>query len=193
MLFRSVIENTYGSVLSGNMIEECNGTAVILDRDCYGITISANVIAHHLGGGVDLRDAWGCAVSANTFTLAHQFGVRVGPDSGRLTISANAFGNSHIGGKEKRPAEADAPMQIDEGAGILIEGASDIAVTGNSFAGLPTAAVHATNVSARVLVPGNSLIDCRRTGEPGAAWLQLAQAPESNAEKNILPPQPNAP
>ncbi|MDB6006328.1 MAG: hypothetical protein JWR15_3315, partial [Prosthecobacter sp.] len=40
-----VIENTYGSVLSGNMIEECNGTAVILDRDCYGITLSANLIA----------------------------------------------------------------------------------------------------------------------------------------------------
>ena len=64
-----VIENTYGSVLSGNMIEECNGTAIILDRDCYGITISANVIAHDMEGGVDLRDAHGCAVSANTFTL----------------------------------------------------------------------------------------------------------------------------
>ena len=52
-----VIENTYGSVLSGNMIEECQGTAVILDRDCYGITISANVLADNFGGGVDLRDA----------------------------------------------------------------------------------------------------------------------------------------
>jgi hypothetical protein len=40
-----VIENTYGSVVSGNMIEECNGTAIVLDRDCYGITLSANVIA----------------------------------------------------------------------------------------------------------------------------------------------------
>ena len=28
-----VIENTYGSVVSGNMIEECNGIAIILDRD----------------------------------------------------------------------------------------------------------------------------------------------------------------
>jgi hypothetical protein len=54
-----VIENTYGSVVSGNMIEECAGIAIILDRDCYGITLSANVIAHDMGGGVDLRDAWG--------------------------------------------------------------------------------------------------------------------------------------
>ena len=29
-----VIENTYGSVVSGNMIEECNGVAIILDRIC---------------------------------------------------------------------------------------------------------------------------------------------------------------
>jgi hypothetical protein len=57
-----VIENTYGSVLSGNMIEECRGTAVVMDRDCYGNTVSANVLAHNAGGGVDLRDAWGCAV-----------------------------------------------------------------------------------------------------------------------------------
>src|SRR6185369_6247200 len=28
-----VIENCYGSVVSGNMIEECKGTAIILDRD----------------------------------------------------------------------------------------------------------------------------------------------------------------
>ena len=31
-----VIENTYGSVVSGNMIEECQGTAIVLDRDCCG-------------------------------------------------------------------------------------------------------------------------------------------------------------
>ena len=31
-----IIENTYGSVLSGNMIEECQGIGIILDRDCYG-------------------------------------------------------------------------------------------------------------------------------------------------------------
>ena len=64
-----VIENTYGSVVSGNMIEECQGVAIILDRDCYGNTLSANVLAHNFSGGVDLRDAWCCAVSANTLTI----------------------------------------------------------------------------------------------------------------------------
>ncbi len=58
-----VIENTYGSIVSSNMIEECKGTALIMDRDCYGITVSANVIAHHMGGGIKLLDAWGCAIA----------------------------------------------------------------------------------------------------------------------------------
>ena len=39
-----VIENTYGSVVASNMIEECQAEAIVLDRDCYGITLSANVI-----------------------------------------------------------------------------------------------------------------------------------------------------
>jgi len=59
-----VIENTYGSVVSGNMIEECRGTAIVLDRDCYGITLSANVIAHNESGGIDLRDAHGCGLNS---------------------------------------------------------------------------------------------------------------------------------
>ena len=74
-----IIENTYGSVVSGNMIEECAGTAVILDRDSYGDTVSANVIAHN-GQGVDLRDAHGCAISANTFTIMQR--VRAAGQSG---------------------------------------------------------------------------------------------------------------
>lgn len=81
-----VIENTYGSVVSGNMIEECNGTAIVLDRDCYGIALSANVIAHEVAGGIDLRDAHGCAVSANTFTIVKKDAVRIGPASGRITV-----------------------------------------------------------------------------------------------------------
>ena len=85
-----VIENTYGSVVSGNMIEECQGIAIILDRDCYGITLSANVIAHN-GGGIDLRDAHGCAVSANTFTIMKSDALRIGPNSGRIAISGNVF------------------------------------------------------------------------------------------------------
>lgn len=181
-----VIENTYGSVLSGNMIEECSGTAVILDRDCYGITLSANVIAHHLEGGIDLRDAHGCAISANTFTIAHKFSVRVGPDSGRLTITGNNFCNTWIGGADRRPAEAKTPMGVDEGTGVLVEkGASHLSITGNSFSGLSGAAVWSTGSSRAVLVSANTLTDCGRKLAADAAWIDLRGAEASLVKDNL--------
>ncbi len=154
-----VIENTYGSVLSGNMIEECNGTAVILDRDVYGITVSANVLAHNMGGGVYCLDAHGCAISANTMTLLHTNSVYVGPKSGRLTITGNNFCNSYIGEdriRRKTDREAEKrPIQWDIGTGITIEGASNIAITGNVFAGLDDQAVKADEKSSGIVINAN--------------------------------------
>lgn len=182
-----VIENTYGSVVSGNMIEECNGTAIILDRDCYGITLSANVIAHHLEGGIDLRDAHGCNIAANTFTLVHQFGVRVGPGSGRHSISANTFSNSYIGeGKDKRPAEGRTPMHIDEGSGILLESARHVNITGNSFSGLSTAAVWTVGACRSLLVTSNILTDCGRKLDKKASWINVKTATPSIVKENLI-------
>ena len=183
-----IIENTYGSVVSGNMIEECNGIALILDRDCYGITLSANVIAHHLEGGIDLRDAHGCAISANTFTIAHKFSVRVSKDSGRNTISANNFCNTYIGdGKDKRPAEGKTPMSIDEGTGILLEGAEFCSITGNTFAGLSTAAVWSSAPCRGLVVSSNVATDCGRKLPKGdkSKWIALEDAKASVVKDNV--------
>lgn len=182
-----VIENTYGSVCSGNMIEECNGTAIILDRDCYGITLSANVIAHHLQGGIDLKDANGCAISANTFVLCHGFGVRLSADSGRNSIGSNAFCNTYIGkGELKRTIrEHKDPMQIDTGAGIIIEGASDLAITGNTFTGLDTEAVKASAGSKKLLITNNLLTDCARKLPAGTKWLDLGDTADSLVKDNL--------
>lgn len=180
-----VIENTYGSVVSGNMIEECNGTALILDRDCYGITLSANVIAHHLGGGIDLRDASGCSVSANTFVLCHGFSVRLGPESGRNPISGNAFTNSFIGQGDKRPQQDKTPMGIDAGGGVVIEGAKDVLISGNTFTGLDREAVKADAKAERVLVSNNLLADCGRKLDASAKWIVLDEAKDSVAKDNL--------
>ncbi len=148
-----VIENTYGSVVSGNMIEECQGWAVVLDRDCYGITISANVIAHEFQGGIDLRDAHGCAISANTFTIVRPHALRIGPNSGRITVTGNNFSDSFIGeGAEKRRSNDQAA------GGIVVEGASDIAVSGNVFSGLSTPAVENGAAPGRRVVFANNVL-----------------------------------
>jgi hypothetical protein len=151
-----VIENTYGSVVSGNMIEECNGRGIVLDRDCYGITLSANVIAHEVQGGIDLIDAHGCAVSANTFTIVKQNALRIGPASDRITVTGNNFSSSHIGDAKDKRAENDRAA-----AGIVLAGTSDIAITGNVFSGLSTKAValEGDKPAARVSFTGNVLTD----------------------------------
>ncbi|MCA1964895.1 MAG: right-handed parallel beta-helix repeat-containing protein [Prosthecobacter sp.] len=182
-----VIENTYGSVVSGNMIEECNGTAIILDRDAYGITLSANVIAHHLGGGIDLRDAHGCSISANTFVLAHRFGVRLGPETARHSISGNSFTNSYIGqGQDKRPATGPTPMHIDEGAGIWVDGGKDSVITGNSFTGLGTAAVWATATAEGLLISQNLCRDCGRKLPKDAPWIAVPEGKDHLIRDNLI-------
>ena len=183
-----VIENTYGSVLSGNMIEECNGTAIILDRDCYGITISANVIAHELGGGVDLRDAWGCAVSANTFTIVHQFGVRVGKNSGRITITGNNFCNSHIGGGVRRAeGKGKSLWHNDEGTGVILNETKSVVITGNTFTGMSHEAVKSTGKSERIIVLGNIFHDGSRRSEKKLPAISLPGALNTLVKDNLKP------
>lgn len=146
-----VIENTYGSVVSGNMIEECRGTAVILDRDCYGNTVSANVIAHD-GKGVELRGAHGCAVSANTFTIMVGDALWIGPKSGRITVTGNNFSNSYIGdGRVKR-----GQNQLMAG-GVVLNETADVAFCGNLLSGLNPTGFVAEGDSVRILVNGNLL------------------------------------
>ncbi|MBC8868199.1 MAG: right-handed parallel beta-helix repeat-containing protein [Planctomycetes bacterium] len=175
-----VIETTYGSVLSGNMIEECQGTAVVLDRDCHGITVSANVIAHNFGGGVDLRDAWGCTVSANTFTVDEVRGVVVGPDSGRITITGNNFSDRYIG-EGKYRSNCDDPA-----SGIQLEGTSDIAISGNVFAGLNRQAIEADAECQRVAIIGNVMTDLNRKTDEKRPALDLRDARETIVEHNSI-------
>ncbi|MBN2295083.1 MAG: right-handed parallel beta-helix repeat-containing protein [Pirellulales bacterium] len=177
-----VIENTYGSVLSGNMIEECEGVGVILDRDCYGITISANVIADNFGGGIDLRDAWGCAVSANTFTIDAVRALVIGPNSGRITVTGNNFSDSFIGKKRRRVGKQNLAT------GITLQGTSDICITGNVFSGLSGQAVTADKNCTRLLLVANIATDLNVATEQKRPAFDLGGAKEVISENNMLGP-----
>jgi parallel beta-helix repeat protein len=184
-----VVENSYGSLIAGNMIEECEGTAIILDRDCYGIAISGNAIAHHLRGGVDLRDAWGCTVTGNNFVLVHEFSVRVSAAAGRHTITGNQFTNSYVGdGKLKRAAgiRGPNPMQLDACAGIVLEETADIVVNGNQFSGLTTRAVEARGRCTRLLVTHNLVTDHGRGLPAGTSPIEPGEATQSVFEPNLV-------
>lgn len=185
-----VIENTYGSVVSGNMIEECEGTALILDQECYGITLSSNVIAHHMEGGIDLRNAFGCTITGNTFVLVHKFSVRVSPQSGRHTITGNQFTNSYTGnGTVRRKLEHQNPLQLDAASGVVLNDAADVVVNGNQFSGLTTPAVTASSSSTRLLVTNNLITDYGRTLPDDSEPIQMGQAQDSLVKDNIIGPR----
>jgi len=149
-----VIENTYGSVVAANMIEECNGWAVVLGRDCYGITLSANVIAHN-GGGILLKDAHGCAVSGNTFTITKDCTLRIGPMSGRVTVTGNNFSDSYIGDGRWKRDESDRAA-----GGMVVEGTHGVTVVGNLFSGLRPAGLSVQGEpSVGVVVSDNVFVD----------------------------------
>jgi hypothetical protein len=175
-----VIENTYGSVLSGNMIEECQGTAVVLDRDCYGITISANVIAHEFGGGVDLRDAWGCTVSANTFVLVAVHSLAIGPKSGRITVTGNTFTDSNIGQTTRRKGEKNWAT------GIYLDSTTDIVISGNTFSGLDKQAVKSKGTCTRLAITGNLMLDLNKKTDEKAPALNLGETKDSRIENNLF-------
>ena len=148
-----IIENTYGSIVCANMIEECQGRAIVLDRECYGITLSANVIAHN-GSGIILDDAHGCAVSANTFTLLAADALRIGPKSGRITVTGNNFSNSYIGnGKVKRRTN-DL-----KAAGLTLDKTRGVTVSGNLFSSVRPKAVEVIEPTTNVIFGNNLLID----------------------------------
>lgn len=149
-----VIENTYGSVVSGNMIEECQDTGIILDRDCYGITISANVIAHEMKCGIDLRDAHGCAVTGNSFPLVHYRAVVIGKESGRIPVVGNAFSDSYIG-----TAQTKRPKLDDPAGGLVVDGAKDVVAVGNTFSGLATEAIQQPAPAKNLVVEHNIDVD----------------------------------
>lgn len=163
-----VIENTYGSVVSGNMIEECAGTAIIIDRDCYGNTLSSNVIAHN-GAGISIRDGHGHAISANTFTLMKSHALMVSPESGRLAITGNSFCNSYIG-------EGSVRRKVDdlEAGGVLIQNTSEITLTGNQFSSLSTPAVTASDTTRRVVFAANVFTDVESRHEEASDAVHSA-------------------
>lgn len=185
-----VVENTYGSIISSNMIEECQGTAIILtapaspeNRFCYGITISANVIAHHLGGGIELNKAWGCTVSSNTFTLVHNFSILAGPGTGGISITGNNFSNSR--GKLGVRNEKN-PFTWDVGSGVVLKSATDITVSGNFFGKLTTEAVKADDSSSGILVSGNLLTELNQGAQGIKKAIDLGAAKEVLVKDNLI-------
>ena len=108
----------------------------------------------------------------------------VGPASGRITITGNNFSNCWIGGKPRRPGENPA-------TGIILEGTSDVAISGNVFSGLENQAVAADAKCQRIAIVGNVATDVNRKSPRATPAFDLAGAKDSILEHNLVgPPAP---
>ncbi|MBI4657855.1 MAG: hypothetical protein HY735_03215 [Verrucomicrobia bacterium] len=105
--------------------------------------------------GIELKDAHGCAISANTFTINKTSSLTIGPESGRITVTGNNFSNSYVGKEKVIRGSSDL-----EAAGLKLTGTRDITVSGNLFSGLRPKALDTAAASVRrVLFSDNLLVD----------------------------------
>ncbi len=174
-----LIEATYGSVVAANMIEECNRHAIVLDRECYGDTISANVIAHHQGEGVRLLNVRAITISANTFVLLAQAAVHVTDRASRITITGNGFC--------RYPYDPTKRHKVDPACGIEVDAAHDVTISGNSFTEMKTSAVIARGkANRRISITGNTVLNPSQ-GAPGKhPGLSLANLVDSIVTNNVV-------
>jgi hypothetical protein len=147
-----VIRNTYGSVVTGNMIEECNGHGLVLGGACYGDTVSANTFAHCQGDGLRLEGVRDITISANTFVLLADQSIRSIDGAAQLTITGNTFC--------RYPFDPTKRHKVDPGSGLLFSDARDVTINGNIFTNTREEAIKTTgDATTRFNITGNTILD----------------------------------
>jgi len=174
-----VIENTYGSIVASNMIEECNGHAVVLKGACYGDAVSANTLAHCQGEGVRLVGVRDITISANTFVLFAGPAVHTVEGACQITITGNTF--------NRYPFDPTKRHKIDPGQGILLEGTRDVTVCGNTFTSVYREAIKVRGEAVvRISITANTILNPSQA-EPGAhAAIALENVSSSVIANNIV-------
>lgn len=148
-----VIENSMGNTLSGNMIEQCVETGVILKRDTYGTTVSSNIFTNDREGGVLLDDAHSCTLTGNTFSRVPKRAIAIDGKSHATTISGNTFGESSVGDKQFKGG-----WDKNVASGIYLDGAQYVNITGNTFSNLSTPALELSDRESRSVVFNSNLL-----------------------------------
>ena len=89
--------------------------------------------------------------------------------SDRIAVTGNAFSDTSIGeGKTKRPIDQDPA------GGIVLEGTSDVAISGNLFSGLKTDALTLEGATSRRVLFGNNVLSSVKSGDAGLAGSHVS-------------------
>ncbi len=174
-----VVENTYGSVVSGNMIEECNGHAVVLKGDCYGDALSANTFAHCQGEGVRLENVRDITISANAFVLLAVVSIHALDGAAQLTITGNTF--------SRYPFDPERSRKGDPGSGIVLETTRDVTIAGNTFTATRHEAIKTVGESSRrIAITGNTVLNASSEEAGAHSAFAIENASHCIVANNIV-------
>ena len=174
-----VVENTYGSIIAANMIEECAGHAVVLRGECYGDALSANTFAHCEGEGVRLVGVGDITVSANTFVLLAGPAIHAVDGAAQITITGNTF--------NRYPFDPAKRHKLDPGQGVVLEGTHDVTICGNTFTFVYREAIRAIGAAnERIAITANTIRNPSQAEAGAHAAISLANLTHSIIANNIV-------
>jgi len=164
-------DNMCGSIITGNMIEQCVNHSLVLDGDSDGTTISGNIFRECAQRAVLVRSARGVNIAANTFEGTPDWSVLVYPGNSNITVTGNTF--------SKGPY-ADV-------FGIRMEQVRDVTISGNTLVEPHTGGIEITGLANRnIAIVGNTITDPADGANTDAAGILLENTTDSNIAQNIV-------
>ena len=106
--------NALGSIITGNMLENCKEASVVLDEKCDGIVLTGNILRQP--GELRIINAKGVTITGNAFDMSNRNSIET-EGSNFITISGNIFS----GGPDDRIY------------GIVMKDVNDVSISGNTM------------------------------------------------------------
>jgi parallel beta-helix repeat protein len=108
--------NTLGSIITANMLENCQGKSVILDEKCNGIVLTGNTF--RMPGVLYVFKTKGIVITGNAFDSSESTALEV-EESELITVSGNIFSGSGEG--------------VNRIYGIVMSDVNDVSISGNTM------------------------------------------------------------
>jgi parallel beta-helix repeat protein len=108
--------NTLGSIITANMLENCKGKSVILDKECNGIVVTGNTF--RMPGVLSVFKTKGVVITGNAFDASESTALEV-EESELITVSGNIFSGSGEG--------------VNSIYGMVMSNVNDVSISGNTI------------------------------------------------------------
>ena len=108
--------NTLGSIITANMLENCQGKSVILDEKCNGIVVTGNTF--RMPGVLSVFKTKGVVITGNAFDASESTALEV-EESELITVSGNIFSGSGEG--------------VNSIYGMVMSNVNDVSISGNTI------------------------------------------------------------